>query len=212
MRIVGYLKGWCKHLFNKRVSLFSFVYENCEIAPKGVVYRKARLDSVKLGDYSYIGTGTIIRNTTIGKFCSISDYCVIGLPSHSLETLSSSPIFFFKRNGVKSSWVSEDRSHTPVDVKIGNDVWIGYRAMIPTNVTIGDGAVVAAGAVVTKDVPPYAIVGGVPAKVIRYRFPKDVVDRLLELHFWNLPEEDIKKNLSLFQKEQLTVEDLNNWK
>lgn len=101
--------------------------------------------------------------------------------------------------------------HTPVDVKIGNDVWIGYRAIIPVNVTVGDGAVIAAGAVVTKDVPPYAVVGGVPAKVIKYRFSQDVIEKLLDLRYWDRPDEEIKKNINLFQKEDLSIEDLNNW-
>lgn len=171
----------------------------------------ARLNKVKLGDYSYIGKGTVIHNTTIGKFCSISDFCVIGLPGHSLGTISTSSLFSGIHNGTKSSWVSKNMPHAPVNVKIGNDVWIGYRAMIPTNVTIGDGAVIAAGAVVTKDVPPYAVVGGVPARVIRFRFSQEIIDKLLELRFWERPDEEIKKNLDLFQKEGFTVEDIDNW-
>jgi acetyltransferase-like isoleucine patch superfamily enzyme len=115
-------------------------------------------------------------------------------------------------NGTKSSWVQKDIPQTPVSVKIGNDVWIGYRAIIPVNVTIGDGAVIAAGAVVTKDVPPYAVVGGVPAKVIKYRFSPEVIERLMELRYWEMPDEEVKKNLDLFQKQGISVEDLDNWK
>ena len=84
--------------------------------------------------------------------------------------------------------------------------------MIPSSVTIGDGAVIAAGAVVVKDVPPYAVVGGVPAKVIKYRFSQEVIDKLLCLQFWNRPDEEIQKNIDLFQKEDLTVTDLEKWK
>ena len=211
MKVASFVKGWFKHIFNKKISPFSFIHENCEIAPNGVVYMNARLNKVKLGDYSYIGKGTIIHDTTIGKFCSISDYCVIGLPNHSLKTLSSSPVFSLVHNGTKSSWVTEDQPYIPVNVKIGNDVWIGYRAMIPTNVIIGDGAVIAAGAVVTRDVPPYAVVGGVPARIIKYRFPQEVIEKLLELRFWDRPDDEIKNNLQLFQKEGLTVADLDKW-
>lgn len=211
MKIGGFIRGWVKHLFNRRIFPISFVHNNCDIAPKGVVYMNARLNKVKLGDYSYIGKGTVIHNTTIGKFCSISDFCVIGLPGHSLGTISTSSLFSGIHNGTKSSWVSKNMPHAPVNVKIGNDVWIGYRAMIPTNVTIGDGAVIAAGAVVTKDVPPYAVVGGVPARVIRFRFSQEIIDKLLELRFWERPDEEIKKNLDLFQKEGFTVEDIDNW-
>lgn len=211
MGFLGYIKGWSKSLFNKKISNLSLVHENCCISPKAVVYMQARLSGVSIGDYSYIGRGTIVHNTSIGKFCSISDFCVIGLPGHSINTISSSPIFSGVRNGTKSSWVSKNKPHDPIDVKIGNDVWIGYRAMIPTNITIGDGAVIAAGAVVVKDVPPYAVVGGVPAKIIKYRFTQDVINKLQELRFWERPDEEIKKNLDLFQKEGFTVEDLNNW-
>lgn len=211
MRITGYIKGWIKNLFNKRISNLAMVFDDCKIAPLGTVYLQARISGVEMGNYSYIGRGTIIHNTTIGKFCSISDFCVIGLPGHSTNTLSTSPLFSGIHNGTKSSWVNKNMPHTPVDVKIGNDVWIGYRAIIPVNVTVGDGAVIAAGAVVTKDVPPYAVVGGVPAKVIKYRFSQDVIEKLLDLRYWDRPDEEIKKNINLFQKEDLSIEDLNNW-
>ena len=211
MGFIGYIKGWGKSLFKKKISNLSLVHENCQISPLAVVYMQARLSGVTLGDYSYIGRGTIIHNTDIGKFCSISDFCVIGLPGHSINTISSSPIFSNVHNGTQSSWVKKDMPNKPFDVMIGNDVWIGYRVMIPGSVTIGDGAVIAAGSVVVKDVPPYAIVGGVPAKIIKYRFSQDVIDKLLEIRFWEKSDEEIKKNLDLFQKENLTVEDLMNW-
>lgn len=212
MRVSGYAKGWLKHFFNKRISTLALVHDNCEVSTKAVIYCGARMSESKVGDYSYVGKDTIIHGTTIGKFCSISDCCIIGLPGHSIRTISSSPIFSGIHNGTKTSWVKKNMPHDPINVKIGNDVWIGYRAMIPTNVTIGDGAVVAAGAVVVKDVPPYAVVGGVPARVIKYRFSQDVIDKLLELRFWDKPEEEIKKNLYLFQKTDLTVDDITNWK
>lgn len=211
MGLLGYIIGWFKYILNKKVSYVSLVHRNCRLAPTAVVYPNARINGVTLDDYSYIGKGTIIHNTTIGKFCSISDCCVIGLPGHSTKTISTSPIFSGVQNGTKTSWVSVDLPQKKMDVKIGNDVWIGYRAMIPTNVTIGDGAVIAAGAVVVKDVPPYAVVGGVPARVIKYRFSQDVIDKLLEIRFWDRSEVEIKKNLDLFQREDLTVDDLNKW-
>ena len=211
MRVSGYAKGWLKNLFNKNISNLALVHANCEISPLAVVYRHARMSESKIGDYSYVGKETIMHGTTVGKFCSISDCCIIGLPGHSIKTISSSPIFSGIHNGTKTSWVTKNMPHEPINVKIGNDVWVGYRALIPSNVIIGDGAVVAAGAVVVKDVPSYAVVGGVPARVIKYRFSQEVIDKLIELRFWEKPDIEIKKNLLLFQKEDLTVEDINNW-
>lgn len=209
----SFIIGWFRHcLFNKKVSVLSFVNDNCRISKKAVVYRHARINKVSIGDYSYIGKSTIIHDTTIGKFCSISDCCVIGLPAHFISTISSSPLFNYRKNGTKASWVHMDMREIPFDVEIGNDVWIGYGAMIAGPVRIGDGAVVAGGAVVTKDVPPYAIVGGVPAKVIRYRFSQEVIDELNGLQWWNLPDDVLKKNLDLFQKEDIALEDLKSFK
>ena len=84
-------------------------------------------------------------------------------------------------------------------MNIGNDVWIGANAMILGGITIGDGAIIGAGAVVTKDIPPYAIVGGIPARIIRYRFPNDVINALLSSQWWNLSENILKSNIKVFQ-------------
>ncbi len=89
------------------------------------------------------------------------------------------------------------------DIIIGNDVWIGYEAIIMAGVTVGDGAIIGTRAVVTKDVPPYTIVGGVPAKVIRKRFSDDVISTLLEAKWWDWPEEKIKKHISDIQSGQV---------
>ena len=83
---------------------------------------------------------------------------------------------------------------------IGNDVWIGENAVILGGISIGDGAVIGAGAIVTKDVPPYTIVGGVPAKKIRSRFPDDIVKMLLKIQWWNLEEDILKENIYFFQQ------------
>lgn len=94
-----------------------------------------------------------------------------------------SPIFTLKKNGTGSTWIEESIAHTneTKKVKIGNDVWIATRVIIKDGISIGDVAIIGAGAVVVKDVPPYAVVGGVPAKVIKYRFNQDIIDRLLAL-------------------------------
>lgn len=131
----------------------------------------------------------------IGKYCSIADYAVIGVGDHTTTTLSTSP-FQYMPNCIeglgnivvpKSNLIKREIKET----YIGNDVWIGYRAFIKMGVNIGDGAIIGAGAVVTKDVEPYAIVGGVPAKLIKYRFDENIRKQLLELKWWDLPEKFI---------------------
>ena len=128
--------------------------------------------------------------------------------------MSTSPIFTQKVNALQKCWIDKDVfEHKTEDerVYIGNDVWVGSHVLINGGVHVGDGAVIGAGAVVVKDVPPYAIVGGVPAKVIRYRFSSEVIARLLELEWWNFDDSELKKNIAIFQKDSLSVDDLEKF-
>lgn len=133
----------------------------------------------------------------IGKFCSIACGAKFLFTSgnHSMRSLStySFPIFFeeweLDPKNITSAWDNKG------DIVIGNDVWIGYEAVIMSGVTIGDGAIIGTRAVVTKDVPPYTIVGGVPAKPIRKRFSDDVIEKLQRLQWWDWQEDRIKKNI-----------------
>ena len=137
----------------------------------------------------------------IGKFCSIACGAkfIFNSANHSLRSLSTYPfpIFFedweLNVERIPEAWDNKG------DIVVGNDVWIGYEAVILAGVTIGDGAVVAARSVVTRDVPPYTIVGGVPAKPIRKRFDEETVHRLLELRWWDWPTERIRANLDAIQ-------------
>lgn len=137
----------------------------------------------------------------IGKFCSIACGAkfIFNCANHALRPLSTYtfPLFFeewdLSKSELASAWDKKG------DIIIGNDVWIGYDAVIMAGVTIGDSAIIGTRAVVTKDVAPYSIVGGVPAREIRKRFAPEVVERLRELQWWNWPEEKIRKAIPAIQ-------------
>ena len=137
----------------------------------------------------------------IGKFCSIACGAkfIFNCANHTLRSLSTYtfPLFFEEWNLSKSELASAWDNKG--DIIIGNDVWIGYDAVIMAGVTIGDGAIIGARAVVTKNVAPYSIVGGVPVRKIRKRFAPEVIARLRELQWWNWPEEKIRKAIPAIQ-------------
>lgn len=203
-----YVKGLLKSLLNPRISCLALVSPDCKIDQNVTVHRWAKLKrGTKIDAFSYVSNNTVLDNTSVGRFCSIADHCCIGFPTHNSQTLSSSPIFTIARNAAKTSWLKKDLAdYESKNIVIGNDVWIASHALIMGGLTIGDGAIVAAGAVVTKDVPPYAIVGGVPAKIIKYRFPRDVIERLLQVKWWDFPPEVLKDHIELFQKEPIDLE------
>ncbi len=137
----------------------------------------------------------------IGKFCSIACGAkfIFNSANHTLSSLSTYPFpIFFEEWGldIKDVAVAWDNKG---DIVIGNDVWIGYEAVIMAGVTIGDGAIIGTRAIVTRDVPPYTIVGGVPAKPIRKRFDNETLDELLKIRWWDWPEEKIARNIQAIQ-------------
>ena len=137
----------------------------------------------------------------IGKFCSIACGAkfLFNSANHNLSSLSTYPFHIFFEEWDLDAKDVTDAQDNKGDIVIGNDVWIGYEAVILAGVTIGDGAVIGTRAVVTKDVPPYTIVGGVPAKPIRKRFPEGTIELLLKLKWWDWTEERIRQHLSEIQ-------------
>ena len=137
----------------------------------------------------------------IGKFCSIACGAkfLFNSANHTLSSLSTYPFpLFFEEWGLEKKDVTNAWDNKG-DIVIGNDVWIGYEAVILAGVTIGDGAIVGTRAVVTKDVPPYTIVGGVPAKPIKKRFSEETISALLEIQWWNWSKERIARNIGAIQ-------------
>ncbi len=157
----------------------------------------AELLNVKLGRRTSIGRYTKIRSAILGSYCSISWDVTIGAVAHPMDRPSSHAFTYRSQFGV----VEQDESLENEDmvVSIGNDVWIGCGAIVMPGVTIGDGAVVGAGAVVTKDVGSYSIVSGIPAKFMRYRFDRELIDQLESLRWWDWDDEVLKARISFFK-------------
>lgn len=155
---------------------------NVAMAPKSEFGRRSLVRDAEIGYGSYTGSNTVIKNCVIGKFCSISWNLSIGGVNHNYRAASTYTPYWWKR--VLGAGVEPEP--TPRSI-IGNDVWVGAGTNILAGVKVGDGAVIGAGALVNKDVPPYAVWGGVPARLIRFRFDEETVGRLLALRWWSWP-------------------------
>ena len=146
--------------------------------------------------YQYLNNNNI---ESIGAFCSIAEGQLVIPNDHRMDWITTSPIASLKQfSFTDKDYMSEYISDEDRKVVIGNDVWIGARCIIFEGITIGDGAVIAAGSIIRKDVPPYAVVGGVD-KIVKYRFDKDTVNKLLQIQWWNWDDEKIRRNIDLFR-------------
>lgn len=145
-----------------------------------------------IGKYSYIGNNSFVINTSIGNFTSISTDCYIGGTSHPIDWISTSPVFHKWENIMKKNF-SKHEFEIFSQTYIGNDVWVGNRVMIKAGIKIEDGAVIGMGSVVTKDVGPYEVWAGNPAKFIRKRFDDETIKKLLKTQWWNENDETIEK-------------------
>ncbi len=166
----------------------------------GIRKKRELPDYISVGRHSYGLNKNMIAGMSpeaplrVGNFCSIGpDVLFFSKADHPVDLVSTFPF----RTLVYGDGSNRD-AVTKGGITLGHDVWIGARAIIMSGVTIGHGAVIAAGSVVAKDVPPYALMGGVPAKVIKYRFDEAVIAQLLELEWWHWPDEKIKDNDALF--------------
>lgn len=182
-------------LFNK-ISFRATVIDS-NVHKTAAVQHHANVRYSSVGRYSYISARSSAIYANIGSFCSIAAGVAIGGGAHKLDAVSTSPIFTKGRNLFDKNFAEIEFSPYKT-TEIGNDVWIGNRALVLQGVKIGDGAVVGAGSVVTKDIPPYEIWAGNPARFIKKRFDDETVEKLMATKWWELPDEKMKELGDLF--------------
>lgn len=164
---------------------------------KGVIIKAgvAVAANVSIGDYTFINEQTRIDPNTrvIGKYCSISQGVKIGMGPHPLDFFTTSPLFYEPQRGLVPKLLYDEYARGGY-TEIGNDVLVGANAIVMAGVKIGDGAVIAAGSVVTRDVEPFAIMAGVPARLVRHRFAAETIEKLLALRWWDMPAKTIARH------------------
>jgi len=211
MPAIQYLKGFLKNFTNKRISKLALIDDKSIFQKTTKIYHQVKIVQSSIDSYTYVAPKTQVVYATIGKYCSIGPECLIGLPKHSLNNISTSPIFSAKNNAVKYQWIQQNTFNEFEQVRIGSDVWIGSRAIIMGGVKIGHGAAIGAGSIVTKDIPDYAIAVGVPARIIKYRFEEPIIKKLLEIEWWNMPVQLLKGNIQIFSKSKIRMDDLEEF-
>ena len=194
-----YIHNLIKNRDNNMIIEFGAIYCKNSIFGQYVkLYKNSIVNKSKIGSMSYIGDRSRVSRTEIGKFCTIAPDVKIGLGNHPTCLVSIHPAFYSTKKQSPICFRDENHFEEFQNITIGNDVWIGANSMILDGVKIGNGVIIGAGAVVTKNIPDYAIVGGVPAKVIKYRFKQEEIDFLLEYKWWDKDMEFLQKNASYF--------------
>jgi acetyltransferase-like isoleucine patch superfamily enzyme len=176
--------------------------KNSKIHHTSAVESGSQIVGSTIDRHSFCGYDCTILNCSIGAFCSIADNVYIGGSHHPMHFVSTSPVFLSHRDSVKTKF-SHHHYQKLASTTIGNDVWIGYGARIRAGVKIGDGAVVGMASVVTKDVAPYAVVAGNPAREIRKRFSAEVCEGLQKSEWWNLKDEELRKMANFFTEPEI---------
>lgn len=167
-----------------------------------MICESSNVNNSTFGDYSYTGVRCRVSNATIGKFCSIGPCVIICPGKHPIDFVSTHPIFYSLSFSCNNRFASTQAFEEQGSIEIGHDVWIGANSILLEGITVGTGSVIAANSVVNRNVEPYSIVGGSPAKHIRYRFVEEQVQTLLKSNWWNWSDEDLISRVAHFRNVQ----------
>lgn len=200
-----------KKLTHRHIALTAIWDTKSTFSDYSHILKGAKLSNTQIGKYSRVGVNCKLNNVTMGNFSVVAGDSILGVGQHPTNYLTYHSIFYKKGNwGWHDDWVKYPEGFKEMaPISIGNNVWVGRNVIVMGGVKIGDNSIVATGAVVTKDVPPFSIVGGVPAKVIKTLFTEEVRERLQQIQWWNLPDEEITKVIDLFHIPNPTLEDIN---
>lgn len=210
-----FISIYLKLKYSVTVSNKCIIYPNTHFEGNNKIGDCTAIPNTKIGYGTFIGTNCNLSGAEIGRFCSIGDDVKVVVETHPSNTfVSTHPAFFSNLKQSGFSFVNSKKfdefiyynSQTKQSIKIGNDVWIGTQVIIMGGIEIGDGAIIAAGAVVTKNVLPYTIVGGIPAKFIKYRFNELEIDFLTDFKWWDKPISWIKSNADYFHDVKYFIE------
>lgn len=174
------------------------VDRSSRLGKHNVLFYGATLIDSSLGNHTFVQRDSRITHADVGRFCSIASGVRVGLGRHPMHFVSTHPAFYSRSQPVALSFAAEEAFDPIRRTTIGHDVWIGENVMVVDGISIGTGAVIGAGSVVTRDVAPYAVVAGVPARVLRFRFDDGTVGRLLQSAWWDWDEAVIRNRSLLF--------------
>lgn len=210
-KILNIIKKWKLRLLNDDYIELGVNLLHSKIGENVILSKNSNVTWSRIGKYTYLGENTYLPYCKIGKFCSIAPEVRMAAGLHPKNYVSTHPLFYnqyLKRGKIKESNIHFEtferiEGEDKILCEIGNDVWISTNVLLVCGrkpLHIGNGAIIAAGAVVTKDVPPYSIVMGVPAKVVDYRFDKNIIKEINDLAWWDRSDEWIEKYINMFDK------------
>lgn len=162
--------------------------------------------ATEMGKFSYCGYDCLLSNVVIGSYCSISDNVIIGGGQHPLDWVSTSPAFYKGRDSISKRMAQLEYDFSDKKTEIGNDVWIGHGVHIKPGIKVGNGAVIGMGSVVTRDVEPYSVVAGCPAKEIKKRFDENTIDKLQQIKWWDFDEKKMSMYASCLNDVNVFIE------